>query len=79
MFSVPRYVIKDGVLVIEDHEFRCDHTGRTLFVEPAYDRDIEATVRSFFDDFYSVRFDNYGMHKEDLGPHQVVPTGENTG
>ena len=79
MFSVPRYVIKDGVLIIEDHEFRADHEGRTLFVEPNYDRDIETTVKAFFDDFYSVRFENYGMSKEDLGPYQVVPTGQDEG
>jgi len=79
MFSVPRYVIKDGVPIIEDHEFRSDHEGRTLFVEPDYDRDVETTVKAFFDDFYSVRFENYGMSKEDLGPHQVVPTGQDGG
>ena len=79
MFSVPRYVIKDGMPIIEDHEFRADHQGRTLFVEPAYDREIETTVRAFFDDFYSVRFENYGMSKEDLGPFQSVPTGKGSG
>ena len=79
MFSVPRYVIKDGMPIIEDHELRADHQGRTLFVEPAYDREIETTVRAFFDDFYSVRFENYGMSKEDLGPFQSVPTGKGSG
>ena len=79
MFSVPRYVIKDGMPIIEDHEFRADHQGRTLFVEPAYDREIETTVRAFFDDFYSVRFENYGMSKEDLGPFQSVPTAKGSG
>ena len=76
MFSVPRYVIKDGVAVIEDHEFRCDHLGRTLFVAPDYDRDIETDVKAFFDDYYSIQFENYGMDLEHLGPHQAVPAGQ---
>lgn len=75
MFSVPRYVIKDGVPIIEDHEFRTDHYGRTHFVAPDYDRDIEATVKTFFDDFYSVRYENYAVTDEQVGPHQRVPNG----
>ena len=76
MFSVPRYVIKDGVAIIEDHEFRCDHLGRTLFVAPEYDRDIETDVKAFFDAYYSIQFENYGMDLEHLGPHQAVPAVE---
>src|SRR5207249_1971072 len=32
MFGAPRYVIKDGQLIIEDHEFRADYEGRVLHV-----------------------------------------------
>ena len=77
MFSVPRYVIKDGIPIIEDHEFRCDHRGRTHFVAPEYDRDIEATVKAFFDDFYTVRFANYAVTDEQVGPHRRIAAGAN--
>ena len=75
MFSVPRYVIKDGVPIIEDHEFRTDHYGRTHFVAPDYDRDIESTVKDFFDDFYSVQYQNYAVTEEQVGPRRRIPNG----
>ena len=49
MFSTPRYVLKDGKLIIADHEFRADHDGRVLHATPAYDPDIEKAIRPFFE------------------------------
>ena len=76
MFAAPRYVFKDGVAFIDNHEFRNDHVGRTLYVAPDYDRAIEADVKSFFDDFYTVQFENYGLGADDLGPREAVPAGQ---
>ncbi|MGI9302808.1 MAG: formylmethanofuran dehydrogenase subunit A [Gammaproteobacteria bacterium] len=73
MFSAPRYVIKDGELIIEDHEIRKDHEGRVLHVEPDYDPAIEETIRPFFDDYYSIVFDNYAVADHYLREHEVVP------
>ncbi|MGQ0658752.1 MAG: formylmethanofuran dehydrogenase subunit A [Chromatiales bacterium] len=73
MFSAPRYVIKDGRLIIGDHEFRTDHEGRVLHVAPDYDPEIEATLRPFFDDYYSIRFENYAVADHYLDHHQVIP------
>ena len=75
MFNSPRYVIKDGVLVIEDHEFKHDHRGRLLHVAPGYDDAIEDALRPFFDDYYTIRFDNYAISDDYLHLHEVVPTG----
>ena len=44
MFSTPRYVFKDGEMIIEDGEFRTDHEGRVMHVEPAYDPTIEQVI-----------------------------------
>jgi formylmethanofuran dehydrogenase subunit A len=74
MFSAPRYVIKDGELVIEDHEFRAEHEGRVLHTAPAYDTAIERVIEPFFEDYYSVRFANYPVGDEYLPQHTVVPT-----
>ncbi|HEX5634766.1 MAG TPA: amidohydrolase family protein, partial [Gemmatimonadales bacterium] len=74
MFSAPRYVIKDGELVIEDHEFRAEHEGRVLHVAPPYDSAIEQVIEPFFEDFYSIRFANYPVHERYLPHHQLVPT-----
>lgn len=74
MFSTPRYVIKDGQLIIEDYEFRADHEGRILHVVPDYDPEIEKAIRPFFEEFYSIRFDNYAVPDHYLHHQQVIPT-----
>lgn len=79
MFTAPRYVIKDGEMIIEDHEFRADHEGRFLHVAPAYDPKIEAVIRPFFEDYYSIRFNNYAVDDRYLRKHEVIkrlPQGE---
>ncbi len=74
MFSTPRYVIKDGELIIEDYEFRTDYEGRILHVTPAYDPEIEKVIRPFFEDYYTIQFDNYAVGEQYLHRHEVVPT-----
>jgi formylmethanofuran dehydrogenase subunit A len=74
MFSTPRYVIKGGELIIEDHEFRADSEGRVFHVAPDYDPAIEQVIQPFFEDFYSIQFANYPVDIEYLHHHQVVPT-----
>ena len=74
MFAAPRYVLKDGQLIIEDHEFRADCEGRVLHVAPDYDPAIVDVIRPFFEDYYSIRFDNYAVADSYLGRHEQVPT-----
>ncbi len=74
MFSTPRYVFKDGQLIIEDGEFRTDHEGRVLHVAPDYDPDVEQVIKPFFEDFYTIQFENYAVGEEYLHQHEVVPT-----
>jgi formylmethanofuran dehydrogenase subunit A len=77
MFNAPRYVIKDGCLIIEDHEMRADYSGRLLHAAPEYDPDIEQIIRPFFEDYYSIRFDNYAVADTYLHRHEVVSTSGN--
>ena len=74
MFSTPRYVIKDGDCVIEDHEFRADHEGRLLHVAPDYDPAIEQVIQPFFEDFYTIRFANYPVDDRYLHRNQTIAT-----
>lgn len=74
MFSAPRYVIKDGVAIIEDHEFRTDHEGRVLHVGPDYDGAVENKIRPFFDDYYSIQFENYPVDERYLHRHEQIAT-----
>ena len=74
MFSAPRYVIKDGELIIEDHELRADHQGRLLHVAPDYDPQIEQVIEPFFEDFYTIRFSNYPVDDRYVPNGQIIPT-----
>jgi formylmethanofuran dehydrogenase subunit A len=66
MFELPRYVIKDGVVLVEEGDIRQDHSGRTLYVQPSYDVDLEERIGQWFEDFYSIRFRNYPVTEEYL-------------
>jgi formylmethanofuran dehydrogenase subunit A len=59
MFSTPRYVIKDGVVIVEEGQLRRAPAGRRLRVAPGYDDTVLADVRRHFDAYSSVSFDNY--------------------
>jgi formylmethanofuran dehydrogenase subunit A len=74
MFSAPRYVIKDGILVIDNHEFRTDHEGRVLYVTPKCDNAIEGVIRPFFESYYSIRFENYAVADRYVERSEVIPT-----
>ncbi len=74
MFSTPRYVIKSGNMIIQDHEFKGDHIGRILHVVPQYDAKIAETIRPFFEDYYSIEFDNYAVSDHYLHDHEIIPT-----
>jgi len=74
MFRTPRYVLKDGLPIIEDHEFRADHEGRLFHVAPEYDSGIERVIEPFFDDYYSIQFRNYPVDDRYLHRAELVPT-----
>ena len=73
MFNAPRYVIKSGQLIIENHEFIADHLGKLLHAEPTYDESIEKEIEPFFEDNYSIRFSNYPVADSYLHDHEVIP------
>jgi formylmethanofuran dehydrogenase subunit A len=70
MFSVPRYVIKEGVVLAEDGEIRRETYGKTLFVSPQYDPDVEKDIRQYFDKYYTVEFENYPVQLEHYLPRR---------
>ncbi|MEP6689075.1 MAG: formylmethanofuran dehydrogenase subunit A [Gemmatimonadales bacterium] len=71
MFSTPRYVLKAGVLIVEEGQLRRAPAGRRLRVAPAYDDAVLADVRRHFDAYSSVSFDNYPVQA--LPDEPVVP------
>jgi len=78
MFSLPRFVIKDGQILVEDGEIRQQVPGRTLYVSPAYDHAITKQIRKFFEDYYTIRFENYPVQTEHYIPRsRVIGCGKN--
>ena len=73
MFGCPRYVIKDGRVLVEDGHLREETYGRTFFVAPSYDSAIEPHIREHFDKYYTVRVENYPVSLEHYLPrHEAV-------
>jgi len=72
MFSVPRYVIKNGTVLVEDGQLREIVFGRTFFVTPSYNSEIEVKIREYFDKYYTVEFENYPVQLEHYLPQHVA-------
>ena len=75
MFNAPRFVIKSGHTIIENHEFKNDFIGKLLHIAPEYDVKIEDIVQPFFESYYSIEFSNYAVDDRYLHDHEVIPTG----
>lgn len=75
MFSSPRYVIKEGEILVEEGHIRQETYGRTLFVSPNYDPSVEKDIRDYFEKYYTVQFENYPVQLEHYLPRpQEIPT-----
>ena len=72
MFSSPRYVIKNGNLVIENNEFRQDLEGKLLYIRPDYEKSIEQMIKPFFEDYYSVQFENYPVSDKYVEKNSII-------
>jgi len=75
MFSAPRYVIKSGNAIIENHEFKTDFIGKVLHITPEYDNKIEEVIKPFFESYYSIEFSNYAVNDSYLHDHEIIPSG----
>jgi formylmethanofuran dehydrogenase subunit A len=62
MFAMPRYVIKSGVLVVEEGQLRRAPQGRRLHVRPGFDDAVLPNLRTYFDEYATIRFENYAVH-----------------
>jgi formylmethanofuran dehydrogenase subunit A len=72
MFELPRMVIKSGRVMIEDGEIRDPLLGKTLHVAPDYDHDVEADIRAWFEQYYSIQWHNYPVDDSYLHDSELV-------
>ena len=68
MFASPRYVLKQGELVVEEGHLRLAPSGRRLYVRPAHDEAVVTGVRSHSDRYSTVQFDHYPVQGLPNGP-----------
>jgi formylmethanofuran dehydrogenase subunit A len=61
MFAMPRYVVKGGMVVVEEGQLRRAPEGRRLHVRPEYDGAALSPVREYFERYGTVSFENYGV------------------
>jgi formylmethanofuran dehydrogenase subunit A len=66
MFSIPRFVIKAGEVVIDDGEIRASSLGHTLHVAPGYDHAMLTEIEDWFTRDYTIQFANYPVGPEDV-------------
>ena len=68
MFATPRYVLKGGMLVVEEGQLRRAPAGRRLLVRPQHDPSVIYGLKRFFDGFSTVSFENYpvGVPKNEM-------------
>ncbi|MBL8816168.1 MAG: formylmethanofuran dehydrogenase subunit A [Planctomyces sp.] len=76
MFELPRMVIKSGRIIVEQGEIRDPLIGKTLNVQPDYDREVEPHIQEWFEKYYSIRWRNYPVDESYLHESEVVPTKE---
>jgi len=76
MFGHPRYVIKDGEVVIEDGDIRETPDGREFLIKPAYDPGTDDFIRPLFEDYYTMQFDNYPVELERIERAEVTAIAE---
>ncbi len=73
---LPRYVIKAGHVLVEEGELREPCDGETLHVAPEFDDGVEASIREWFEQYYSIRFRNYPVTGDYLLHPREVACGK---
>ena len=66
MFALPRYVIKSGVVVLDDGDLRPSPVAETRYVEPGYDPEIVPEIEAWFARDYSIQPANFAVDEHDL-------------
>ncbi len=72
MFAMPRFVFKSGVKVVEEAQLRRAPSGRRLHIRPSYDESLTPAIRRYFDDYATMRFEDYPVKQLDDPPQNEV-------
>ena len=64
LFTYPRYVVKGGVVVVEEGDVRAVVDGKEFIVQPEVEDGIEDYLRPLFEKTYTMSFANYPVEAE---------------
>jgi formylmethanofuran dehydrogenase subunit A len=83
MFTTPELVFKNGELIVRNGKIIKVVHGATHVARPSYDRGIEKSLKAYFDDFHTVRMENFRLSDDEInnygrGSIIVQPTGART-
>jgi formylmethanofuran dehydrogenase subunit A len=80
MFATPELLFKNGELIVRNGKIVKVVNGATHVARPSYDSSIEKTLKAYFDDYLTMRMENFRLPDEEIinrgrGSIIVQPTG----
>jgi formylmethanofuran dehydrogenase subunit A len=66
MFAKPELLFKNGELIVRNGKIVKVVTGATHVARPSFDRSIERSLKSYFDDFNTVRMENFRLSDDEI-------------
>lgn len=73
MFEHPVYVLKEGEIIVREGEIVQSLEGKTLFVVPPEVGDVDPELRSDFEKYYTVEFENFPIELEAFPRYKAIP------
>jgi formylmethanofuran dehydrogenase subunit A len=62
MFAAADLVFKSGELVVRDGQVVASPKGAIHTIRPAFDHAVERSLQGYFDQFYTLKLDNFKVH-----------------
>ncbi len=80
MFTTPELLFKNGELIVRNGKIIKVVNGATHVARPSYDPGIEKSLKPYFDDYHTVRMDNFRLSDDEIinggrGSLIIQPTG----
>jgi formylmethanofuran dehydrogenase subunit A len=66
MFTKPELLFKNGELIVRNGKIIKVVNGATHVARPSYDPSIEKSLRPYFDDYITVRMDNFRLSDDEI-------------
>ena len=66
MFATPELLFKNGELIVRNGKIIKVVNGATHVARPSYDPAIEKSLKPYFDDYHTVRMDNFRLSDDEI-------------